>query len=121
MLTEKVSMKSLNLPFREEFPLAREGSLAKFTQLILEYILPLEAHEKLFPFSRYRGWAIATYITGKWPHWFRAQGERLYARLLGRDTLALKHLVNIVKIETLAQYVKKPWQESRDKLAPGSV
>lgn len=118
MLTEKVSTKSMNLPFREEFPLARSGKLSQFTQLILEYIVDLEMDQLLFPFNRQRGWQIATHITGKWPHWYRSQGERLYGRLLGADIIALKDLVNVVNISTLAQYVKKPWDESREKLAP---
>lgn len=118
MLTEKVSTKSMNLPFREEFPLAREGILSQFTQLILEYILPMELDEKLFPFNRQRAHQITVHITAKWPHWYRSQGERLYGRLLGADIIALKDLVNVVNISTLAQYVKKPWSESREKLAP---
>lgn len=118
MLTEKVSSKSMNLPFREEFPLARSGKLSQFTQLILEYILDLEMDQRLFPFSRQRAHQISVHITGKWPHWYRSQGERLYARLLGKDLIALKDLVNVVNISTLAQYVKKPWDESREKLAP---
>jgi len=118
MLTEKVSSKSMNLPFREEFPLAREGILSQFTQLIMEYILPMELDEILFPFSRQRAHQITGFITAKWPHWFRSQGERLYARLLGSDIIALKDLVNVVNVSTLAQYVKKPWDESREKLKP---
>ena len=118
MLTEKVSAKSMNLPFREEFPLARSGKLSVFTQLIMEYIPDLEMDERLFPFSRQRAHQICGYVTGKWPHWFRAQGERLYARLLGKDVIALKDLVNVVNVSTLTQYVKKEWDESREKLKP---
>jgi len=119
MLTEKVGQSSRALPFREEFPLARTGILSKFTQLILEYILELEPHQKLFPFNRQRGWQIAKYITGKWPHWFRAQGERLWGKQL-KDIFALRDLLNVVNIATLGKYIRKEWREDRDKLAPGS-
>ncbi|MDH5203278.1 MAG: hypothetical protein OEW69_08475 [Nitrospirota bacterium] len=119
MLTEKIGPSSEALPFREEFPLARSGILSQFTQLILEYIPDLEPHQKLFSFSRQRGWQIAEKITGKWPHWFRAQGERLYSKLLERDVFALKELLNVASVSTLSKYISPPWRESRDKLAPG--
>ena len=120
MLTEKIGPSSEALPFREEFPLARAGILSQFTQLILEYIPDLEPHQKLFPFSRQRGWQIAEKITGKWPHWFRAQGERLYNELLEGDIFKLKKFLNVANIQTLAKYIGGSWRESRKELAPGS-
>lgn len=119
MLTEKIGPRSSNLPYREEFPLPRSGRLRPYTELVVAYLDKMEEYhiqnERLFPFSRQRAWQIVEHITGKWPHWFRAQAERMYGKKLG-DLIALKDFVNVVNITTLAKYVKKEWEESRDLL-----
>jgi integrase len=119
MLTEKIGPKSANLPYREEFPIPRSGRLQPFTELVEAYLDLMEEYhirdERLFPFSRVRAWQIVEHITGKWPHWFRAQAERMYGKKLG-DIFKLKDFVNVVNISTLAKYIKKEWEESREEL-----
>lgn len=115
MLTEKIGEASSCLPYRETFPLPKQGPLAPFTELVLEYLERLKHPEqKLFPFSRQRAWQIVEHITGKWPHWYRAQGERLWGKLL-KDIIELRDLVNVADIRTLAKYVKTDWRESKEK------
>lgn len=123
MLTEKVGSKSRRRPFREEFPLPREGPLKPFTDLILDYLVDLGyEEERLFPFKRQRGWRIVKHVTGKWPHWFRAQGERLYADMIAKGqagVFRMMELLNIAKPETIAQYVKPKWKEYKEKFLEG--
>ena len=78
-----------------------------------------EEDEILFPFKRQRGWRIVKYVTGKWPHWFRAQGERLYGKLIGggpEGIFKLRDFLNVANIQTLAKYIKTEWRESREDL-----
>jgi len=124
MLTEKVGSKSRRTPFREEFPLPREGPLKPFTELILEYLMDLqEEDEILFPFQRQRGHELVKHITGKWPHWFRAQGERLYADMIAKGrsgVFRMMELLNVAKPETIAQYVKPKWKEYKEEFLKGA-
>jgi len=122
MITEKIGPASANLPFREEFPLPRAGRLQPFTALVLEYLEELHEEERLFPFKRQRGWRIVKHITGKWPHWFRAQAERMYGKLIGggpEGIYKLRDFLNIANIQTLAKYIKTEWRESREDLLKG--
>jgi len=119
MLTEKIGPASSNLPFREEFPLPRSGRLQPFTELVVEYLDKMEEYtlstDRLFPFNRSRAYQIVNHITGKWPHWFRAQGERYYGKVF-KDIFKLRDHVNVVNIRTLAKYIKTEWEESREEL-----
>jgi len=124
MITEKIGPASSNLPFREEFPLPREGDLKPFTDLVLEYLEELhEEDEILFPFKRQRGWRIVNHITGFWPHWFRAQAERMYGKLIGggpEGIYKLRDFLNVANIQTLGKYIKTEWEESRENLLKGA-
>ena len=119
MITKKVGPTSPNLPYREEFPLPRTGILRPFTERVVAYLdLMREYHiqdERLFPFSSVQAWKIVSHITGKWPHWFRAQGERFYGKLF-KDIFKLRDHANVVNIRTLAKYIKTEWGESREEL-----
>lgn len=123
MITEKVGPASSVLPFREEFPLPREGDLGPFTDLVLEYLEELQEEERLFPFKRQRGWRLVNHITGFWPHWFRAQAERMYGKLIGggsQGIYRLRDFLNIANIQTLGKYIKTEWKESREDLLKGT-
>jgi len=102
-------------PIRAEVPLAREGPLAKFTELVEGYLRMLEGEDaRLFEFGRRRAWQIVKFITGKWCHFFRSQGESWYGKIY--DVFGLKEFVKVTSIETLGDYVQAPWRQYRNKL-----
>lgn len=91
---------------RDEVPLPKEGALAPFTKLVLEYLELLENHEdKLFNFGRNRAYKIVRYVAGQWCHWFRSQGESLFGKVFS-NIFALKDYVGVVSTEVLSDYVK---------------
>jgi len=113
----KVTEKKLKkkLPIRAEVPLPRKGPLAKFTELVMEYLNLLQQEDaRLFSFGRRRAWQIAKHITGKWCHYFRSQGESWYGKIY--DVFGLKQFVGVASIETLSDYIQAPWRQYRDKL-----
>jgi integrase len=104
------------MPIRDEVPLPKRGPLAKFTKLVLNYLAMLEDSDaKLFMFGRRRAWQIVNYVTGKWCHFFRSQGESYYGKVFS-NIFALKDFVMVTDAKTLSQYVKTDWREYRDRL-----
>jgi hypothetical protein len=92
-------------PIRAEVPLPKEGPLAKFTKLVVEYLNVLPGDARLFEFKRRRAWQIVKYTTGKWCHYFRSQGESWYGKIY--DVFGLKEFVKVTSIETLR--ARKLW------------
>lgn len=70
----------------------------------------------MFNFGTKRDWIITKNITGKWNHFFRAQGERLYYRLFKRSIPSLKEAINVVSTDTLAEYVSEPMRAYEEEL-----
>jgi len=108
-------------PIRAEVPLPKEGPLAKFTKLVVEYLKMLPEDAELFEFKRRRAWQIVKHVTGKWCHYFRSQGESWYSQgesWYGKiyDVFGLKEFVKVTSIETLGDYVQAPWRQYRDRL-----
>ena len=101
-------------PIRAEVPLPKEGPLAKFTKLVVEYLNVLPGDARLFEFKRRRAWQIVKYTTGKWCHYFRSQGESWYGKIY--DVFGLKEFVKVTSIETLGDYVQAPWRRYRNRL-----
>ncbi len=90
-------------PIRAEVPLPKEGPLARFTELVVEYLKMLPEDAELFEFKRRRAWQIVRHVTGKWCHYFRSQGESWYGKIY--DVFGLKEFVKVTSIETLGDYV----------------
>lgn len=83
------------LAIRDEVPLTKKGPLARFTELVLEYLELLEKSDaKLFMFGRSRAWQIVNHVTGKWRHFFRSQSESYYGKLFS-NIFALKDFVMV--------------------------
>ena len=101
-------------PIRAEVPLPKEGPLAKFTKLVVDYLEVLPEDAELFEFKRRRAWQIVRHITGKWCHYFRSQGESWYGKIY--DVFGLKEFVKVTSIETLGDYVQAPWRQYRNRL-----
>ena len=101
-------------PIRAEVPLPKEGPLARFTALVMEYLEVLPEDAKLFRFKRRRAWQIVRHVTGKWCHYFRSQGESWYGKIY--DVFGLKEFVKVTSIETLGDYVQASWRQYRKRL-----
>jgi len=101
-------------PIRAEVSLPKEGPLAKFTKLVVEYLKMLPEDAKLFEFKRRRAWQIVRHPTGKWCHYFRSQGESWYGKIY--DVFGLKEFVKVTSIETLGDYVRAPWRQYRNRM-----
>ena len=113
VVKRKKKAKRKSRAIRDEVPLPKEGPLAPFTKLVLEYLQLIENPEdKLFPIGRNRAYKIVRYVTGQWPHWFRSQGESWYGKVFS-NIFALKDYVGVVSAEVLSDYVKTDWREYR--------
>lgn len=98
---------------RDEWPLPKRGQLAPFTDLIIEF-LPLIT-TNLFNFGRVRGYQICAHITGKWPHWFRAQGEAYWMTFV-KDPFRLATGLKLKDPKTLMEYIPFEWRDFEREL-----
>ncbi|MCS7123935.1 MAG: site-specific integrase [Candidatus Bathyarchaeota archaeon] len=116
VVKRKKKAKRKSRAIRDEVPLPKEGALAPFTKLVLEYLkLIKNPEDKLFNFGRNRAYKIVRYVTGQWPHWFRSQGESWFGKVFS-NIFALKDYVGVVSAEVLSDYVKTDWREYRKAL-----
>ena len=116
VVKRKKKAKRKRRAIRDEVPLPKEGPLAPFTKLVLNYLNRIENPEdKLFPIGRNRAYKIVRYVTGQWPHWFRSQGESWYGKAFS-NIFALKDFVGVVSAEVLSDYVKTDWRMFRKAL-----
>ena len=116
VVKRKKKAKRKRRSIRDEVPLPRAGPLAPFTRFVNEYLERLSNPEaNLFKFGRHRAWQIVHYITGKWCHYFRSQGESWYGKIFS-NIFALKDFVGVVDTSTLSDYVKTDWKEYRDRM-----
>ena len=116
VVKRKKKAKRKSRAIRDEVPLPKEGPLAPFTRLVLDYLGLIENPEdKLFNFGRNRAYKIVRYITGQWCHWFRSQGESWFGKVFS-NIFALKDYVGVVSAEVLSDYVKTDWREYRKTL-----
>jgi len=99
--------------YRDEWPLPKKGKLQPFTILVEGHLRNVEG--RLFRFSRSRGFQICRYITGLWPHWFRAQGEAYYMRIV-RDPITLAVGLQLVDPKTLMEYIPFEWRDYKSQL-----
>ncbi|MDW8023429.1 MAG: site-specific integrase [Nitrososphaerota archaeon] len=116
VVKRKKNAKRKSRAIRDEVPLPKEGVLAPFTKLVLEYLKLVENPEdKLFNIGRNRAYKIVRYVTGQWCHWFRSQGESWFGKVFS-NIFALKDYVGVVSAEVLSDYVKTDWREYRKAL-----
>lgn len=81
-------------------------TLQPFTYLVIDYLRLLDKpKQKLFRFGTRRCHQIVTYITGKWPHWFRAMSENYYGKLFNNPLLLAK-FIKVTDIQSVMPYVK---------------
>ncbi len=110
-------VKHKTAPIRDEVPLALKGKLARFTELVLDYLdLIKKPKEKLFKFKRHRAWQIVNHVTDQWCHWFRSQAESYYGKYVFNSPFALRDFVGVSDIESLRSYVKTQWKDYQNKL-----
>jgi len=120
VVKRKKKAKRKSRAIRDEVPLPKEGPLAPFTKLALDYLQLIENPEdKLFNIGRNRAYKIVRYVTGQWPHWFRSQGESWFGKVFS-NIFALKDYVGVVSAEVLSDYVKTDWREYRKQLLGSS-
>jgi len=116
VVKRKKKAKRKRRSIRDEVPLPKSGPLAPFTQFVTEYLTRLiNAETKLFEFGRHRAWQIVRFVTGKWCHYFRSQGESWYGKIFS-NIFALKDFVGVVDASTLSDYVKTDWKDYRDMI-----
>ena len=101
--------------YREDWPLPKRGRLAPLTNLVLKYLSTVKDDNKIFSISRQRAHIICKYVTGMWPHWFRAQGEAYYMRII-RDPFKLALALRLVDPKTLMEYIPFEWEDYREQL-----
>ena len=98
-----------------DIPLPLVGSQAPFTQHVLDYIELLDQDDRLFKFSRARGWAIIRHMTGQWPHWFRAQSSCYHVNLI-QSTIAEAKQRGVENLATFTHYYRGDWKYYWDEL-----
>lgn len=69
----------------------------------------------LFPIERDRAYRIVKKMSGKWCHWFRAQGLSYLVTKL-RGTRPVADIQGIKKSDTLDQYSKTTWKSYEKEL-----
>ena len=100
--------------YRDDWPLPKGGSLERFTVLCMRHLKNVE-DDDVFKFKRQRGYQICSHITGMWPHWFRAQGEAYYMRIV-KNPMALAVGLRLVDPKTLMEYVPFEWRDYKKQL-----
>lgn len=96
--------------------LPRMGSLAPFTQIVLDYLKRMpRKQEKLFPISRQRAWQIVSHMTGKWCHYYRSQRLSYLVNLL-RSSVVVQNMMGIKTGSTLSHYFKGEWKQHKEQL-----
>jgi len=113
---KKESVRRFGYPLRD-VALPRQGRLSPFTRLVEDYLRFLNDEDKLFNFGRVRAWQIVNYITGKWCHDFRSQGESYFGRyVFRRDPFGMAEYIGIKNIQSLSEYVKTTWEDYKRQL-----
>jgi integrase len=116
VVKRKKKAKRKRRSIRDEVPLPKAGPLAPFTRFVTEYLDRLtDPGENLFKFGRHRAWQIVHFITAKWCHYFRSQGESWYGKIFS-NIFALKDFVGVVDAQVLSDYVKTDWRDYRDRI-----
>jgi len=91
--------------------------LIPFSYLLLDYLKKFAPKKgSIFPITRTRAYQIINYVTGMWPHWFRAQAEHFYGNFLLTDSIKLSKFVKVVDPKSVKTYIGYDWREQlKDK------
>ena len=110
------TLKAEGIP-RIDFGLPRSGSFSPFTNMVLKWIeLSPYVTKKLFPgIGRITAWRRIEHLTGKWPHWFRAQRLSYLMNLIKSETIVAK-MLGIKNPGTITHYYKGEWGMWRSTL-----
>lgn len=115
---------------RTHVTLPKSGKLSYFTGVFEEWLIQIE-HEDHYVFpsgsayglnynrhlSRYRAHTLIKYITGKFPHWYRAVCANIYAKyIFNRDAWKLKQFMGWKRLESSTPYVEAIWKEDEHKI-----
>jgi len=102
------------LMFRPRALLPKKGSLAPFTNTILEYAKGMPDEARLFPFTRQTAWNYVRKYTGLWNHYFRSMSENYWVDIFGDAIRTGKYLD--VDPRSLEPYVKVDIKPFREKI-----
>lgn len=118
IVTEFKVVKNKVNPIRDDWALPKQGKLAPFTHIILEYLEKLpEKRNQLFLIKRSRAWQIVNEITGKWNHWFRAMGEAFYMKNVFKEPVKCASALRLRRSDTLIEYVPFEWKDYEKQLS----
>jgi len=113
----RVEKNKLN-PIRDPWALPKQGRLAPFTHIIMEYLRALpEKQSELFTIKRGRAHQIVKKVTGKWCHWFRAMGEAYYMRNVFKEPVKAASALRLRRSDTLIEYVPFEWKDYEKQLS----
>lgn len=107
--------------FRDEFALPLKpdlysnrywDQLIPFAWLLYEYLAIYNPKRgKIFDIEATRAYQIIRHVTGKWPHWFRAQAEHFYGHWLLADTIKLAKFVKVQDPKQVKHYIGYSWKD----------
>jgi integrase len=67
--------------------------------------------------SRYRAHRIIKYMTGKFPHWYRAVCENIYGKIVFKnDAWKLKGFMGYKNLDSTSPYVSGSWEEDEKRI-----
>ena len=94
-------------PSRDPIILPMTGDLARFTELIVDYLDLLKEGEELFKFLPQRAYTIIHHITGETCHWLRAMSLKMRLRLYGMNIAVVQRFSGHKTIEELLKYLQE--------------
>lgn len=97
--------------------LPRKGSLAPFTELLLEWIQGVKGDAPLFDMKRNRAHAIVKQSTGEWPHYFRHQYCSYLINGARLSTAAAMGITGHSSPNSLGRYSHGDWREHKEELS----
>lgn len=115
---------------RSKVIMPKSGRFRRFTRVFEEWLSHLEDEEHyVFPtgsafglnynrhIKRKRAHQIILFITGKFPHWFRAVCANIYGKLIfNNDAWKLQQFMGWKSLDSSTPYVKGTWEEDTDKI-----
>ena len=123
------TLKSGNM--RNKITLPKAGRLEDFSLTVEKWLRLVPSEDSyVFPqgsnfglnwkkhIGRKRGYAIVRYITGKFPHYYRAICETIYARLVfkGGEAWKLQQFMGLKRLDSTTPYVQSSWEEDEHKI-----
>lgn len=86
--------------------------LVPFGWILYEYLKKYSRKRgKIWPYQSKRAYQIIRQVTGKFPHWFRAQAEHFYGHYLLADTIKLAKFVKVMDLSQVKHYIGYSWND----------